>query len=98
VGRARRGLPEHSGASLRALLREDMTRPAPVDARRFPGYTRREVRKNLNALEKRYPDGAPTKVVKRYNKLAKRDDQLVEAYNTAIDEHNAVLESDCDPE
>jgi hypothetical protein len=33
VGRARRGLPERSGASLRALLREAMTRPAPDHAR-----------------------------------------------------------------
>jgi hypothetical protein len=60
--------------------------------------TLREVRKDLKTLEKRYPDGAPAKVVKRYNALAKRDDKLVDAYNTAIDDHNAVLDADCDPE
>jgi hypothetical protein len=36
-------------------------------------------------------------VVNRYNRLVPREGKLVDAYNAAIDKHNAVLKSDCDP-
>jgi hypothetical protein len=61
--------------------------------------TLRGVHKSMSALEKRYPGGkAPAGVVKRYDKLLKREHQLVKAYNETVDEHNAIIDSDCDPE
>jgi hypothetical protein len=61
--------------------------------------TIRRVRRSTDAIERRYPGReAPDNVADRYNRLAKRDDRLVDAYNEAIDEHNAVLTSDCEAE
>ena len=59
----------------------------------------RGVRKDMRAIEKRYPSARPpAKVVARHDRLAKRGRRLVKAYNAAIDEHNAVIASDCEPE
>jgi hypothetical protein len=54
----------------------------------------------MSALEKRYPGGkaAPAAARHRYNGLLKREKQLIKAYNQAVDQHNAVINSDCDPE
>jgi hypothetical protein len=71
--------------------------PIDIEAGRAK-ITLRNVRKSMNTIEKRYPDHrAPTKVVNRYNRLVTREGKLVTAYNGAIDRHNAVLKSDCDP-
>jgi hypothetical protein len=60
--------------------------------------TLRHVDKRLDAMGKRYPGGkGPHDAVVRYNALVKRNHRLVRAYNAAIDEHNAVLNSDCEP-
>jgi hypothetical protein len=71
--------------------------PIDIEAGRAK-ITLRRVRQSMGTIEKRYPDHrAPTKVVNRYNRLVKREGKLVDAYNSAIDKHNAVLKSDCDP-
>jgi hypothetical protein len=62
--------------------------------------TLRRVDKGMSALEKRYPRGkrAPAAAAHRYNGLLKREKQLIKAYNETVDQHNAVIDSDCDPE
>ena len=70
--------------------------PIDIEAGRVK-ITLRHVRQSMGTIEKRYPDHhAPHKVVVRYNRLVTREGKLVDAYNTAIDKHNAVLTSDCD--
>ncbi len=60
--------------------------------------TLRRVKKRIDAIEARYPSGeAPGKVVDRYRALGKRENKLVDAFNSAIDQHNAVLKENCDP-
>jgi hypothetical protein len=71
--------------------------PIDIEAGRVK-MTLRHVRQSVGTLDKRYPDHhAPNSVVKRYNRLVSREGKLVDAYNTAIDKHNAVLHADCDP-
>ncbi len=60
--------------------------------------TLQQVHKKMDTLEKRYPEHrAPAAAVRRYNGLLTREHPLVKAYNDAVDEHNAILTSDCDP-
>ena len=71
--------------------------PIDVRAGRIK-ITVRHVEKSLSILEERYPDNrAPHNVVVRYTRLVARDKRLVKAFNAAIAEHNAVLDSDCEP-
>ena len=60
--------------------------------------TLQQVHKKMHVLEKRYPKHhAPAAVVRQYNGLLTREHRLVKAYNGAVDEHNALLTSECDP-
>jgi hypothetical protein len=52
-------------------------------------------RKQLRAIEKAHPNGAPPDVYAEYQRRAKRDDALVAAYNDEVDLHNAILEENC---
>ena len=59
--------------------------------------TLRQVRRKEGQLERRYPDQtAPAPVVNRYNSLLRRDKRLVAAYNTTVDERNAIIDADCE--
>jgi hypothetical protein len=59
--------------------------------------TLQRVEKSLDAIEARYPGRkAPDAVVTRHNRLVKRDKALIHAYNASIDEHNMILETDCE--
>jgi hypothetical protein len=61
--------------------------------------TLRRVEKRLDGIDRKHPGGqAPDRVADRYNQLAKRGRRLVNAYNAEIDKHNAVIDSDCEPE
>lgn len=69
--------------------------PVDVRAGRIK-ITMRQLRRQIKALDARYPDHrAPAEVADRYNRMVKRDHRLVDAFNEAIDEHNAILEADC---
>jgi len=55
-----------------------------------------DVRRDLKALEARYPDrDAPVSVIRQYHAMAQRDDRLVNRYNRAIDKRNAAIAADC---
>jgi hypothetical protein len=73
--------------------------PVDIRAGRIK-LTLRRVDKSMSSLEKRYPrgKGPPTPAAHRYNGLLKREKQLIKAYNETVDQHNAVIDSDCDPE
>jgi hypothetical protein len=40
----------------------------------------------------------PPGVVRRYNDLLRRDDQLITAFNNTVAQHNQILQSDCTKE
>ena len=55
-----------------------------------------KLRRREKAIEAAHPEEIPSAhVIERYNKLSNRDDRLVDAYNRAVDEHNAILASRC---
>jgi hypothetical protein len=75
---------------------DDKLAPYDVRAGRIT-LTLRQVRKQEKAIEKAHPGRtAPKAVARRYNRLAARDDRLVDLFNDAVDERNAILERDCD--
>jgi hypothetical protein len=58
--------------------------------------TLQNVRRAERKIERRYPSHeAPGNVVNRYDALGRRDDQLVQAFNTGVDRRNAILDRDC---
>ena len=75
---------------------EARVEPIDIEAGRVK-VTLRRVRKQLKAIDRRYPGkAAPADVADRYNGLVKRENRLVDAYNDSIGEHNAVLTADCE--
>lgn len=56
-----------------------------------------KVRRTERVLLRRYPNGAPRRVVAHYKALQRRDDRLVDAFNAQVDAHNAILRQDCAP-
>jgi hypothetical protein len=57
--------------------------------------TMKRNRKQLRAIEKAHPNGAPPDVHAEYQRRAKRDAALVAAYNDQVDLHNAIIKEDC---
>ena len=75
---------------------DDTLEPFDVRAGRIT-LTLRQVRKQEKAIEKAHPGRTATKAVARkYNRLAAKDDRLVDLFNDTVDERNAILERDCD--
>jgi hypothetical protein len=58
-----------------------------------------QLRRQEAALNRRYPHGrgAPRGVIVQFAALVRRDDRLVDAFNAAIDAHNAYLRENCKP-
>jgi hypothetical protein len=76
---------------------DDKLRPHDIRAGRIK-LTLRQVRRVEHRLLRLYPNGAPTRVVTRYNGLHRRDDRLVDAYNLQVDAHNAIIDRECSPD
>ncbi len=58
--------------------------------------TLQQVRRQEKVIDKRHPGRtAPKAVARRYNKLLRRDDDLVDRFNSAVDDRNAILRTDC---
>ena len=54
------------------------------------------VRRSEHAIERRYPGAvAPEKVIVRYKRLMRRDNRLVDAFNSQVTAHNAIIDRDC---
>jgi hypothetical protein len=74
---------------------EDKLSHIDVEAGRIK-ITLREVRGDRRDIRKRYPGhAAPDPVAKKYNKLLRRERDLVRAFNVSVDKHNAVIDADC---
>lgn len=58
--------------------------------------TLQRVRQQEKVIDKRHPGRTvPKRVAVKYNKLLRRDDVLVDRFNSAVDERNAILRTDC---
>jgi hypothetical protein len=74
---------------------EDKISPYDVNAGRIK-LTLQRVRRQEKSIKERYPGTrAPKVIADRFNKLARRDDALVDRFNSAVDERNAIIRSDC---
>jgi hypothetical protein len=74
---------------------QDKVSPYDVNAGRIK-LTLQKVRQQEKAIKKRYPGTrAPKVIADRFNKLARRDDALVDRFNIAVDERNAIISRDC---
>jgi hypothetical protein len=74
---------------------EEQLEPGDIEAGRIK-ITMRRLGKQLRAIEKANPEGAPPAVYARYKRLAKRHDDLVDRFNDAVDRHNGILEASCE--
>jgi hypothetical protein len=78
--------------------------PPGVEAQLEPGdikagrikITLKRNRQQLRVIEKAHPDSVlPPAVYDEYQRLTKRDDTLVAAFNDEVSRHNAILKKNC---
>jgi hypothetical protein len=76
----------------------DKMRPIDIQSGRIK-LTIQDVEGEMKQIEAQYPGGvAPGAIVRRYNDLGRRDDQLVAAFNNSVAQHNQIIQSDCTKE
>ena len=75
---------------------DDQLKPYDLKAGRIE-LTLQGVRRSEHAIERRYPGAValPAKVMVRYKALIGRDNRLVDAFNSQVTAHNAILDRDC---
>ena len=74
---------------------DDKLKPYDLKAGRIE-LTLQGVRRSERAIQRRYPKAAaPEKVIVTYKTLIARDDRLVDAFNSQVTAHNAILNRNC---
>ena len=61
--------------------------------------TLQKVEDELDAIQRKYPKSKrpPARVIKRYDRLVKQDKKLIKAFNASVDEHNKIIDEECEP-
>ena len=103
-----RNTPNDASDDARVTLNTDggdeYSCPADIDEKFEAGdiragrdkLTLQRVRERVDAIEKAHPGNTlPPAVYDEYQRLGKRDDALVDAFNKTVERHNAILEANC---
>ena len=73
----------------------DQFEPGDIKAGRIK-ITLKRNRQQIRVIEKAHPDRVlPPAVYDKYQRLTKRDDALVAAFNDEVARHNAILKENC---